>query len=130
QPARLVCRRARRERSRRSGPCRPAASPTDADRRRPKLSVETVLLDDAVLDDQRDVTPLPLEQENIAQRIAVDHDDVGDCPFGDDAEFSLAVEDLRVHGGRLADDLVSRQDLGAYGEFARLLLPELPEQVR
>ena len=69
------------------------------------------------------------EQLELLERIAVDHDQVGEGAGLDDAELALVAQDLGADGGGLADDLDRLQHLGAEHELAALLDLELAQKV-
>src|SRR6266404_7987230 len=93
------------------------------------VSIERVLVELAGLHDHRQMGALIEEQLELLQRIAVDHDQVGEGAGLDDAELALLAQHLGADGGGLADDLERLQHLGAEHELAALLDLELAQKI-
>src|SRR5262245_37620974 len=80
--------------------------------------VESVLMKFAALHDGTEMLALLLEQAEVLQRIAVDHDEVGVGAGLQRADFPIHAHDARAGRGRGADDLDRAQHLAADRELA------------
>src|ERR1700722_3268710 len=92
-------------------------------------SDQPVLVETAVLHDEREVTALVLEQAEIPKRVAVDENEVRESAGLDDPELAVHPNDLGRDRGRRADDLDRRGHLRTQKEFAALLVLEGPQQI-
>ena len=83
----------------------------------------------AGLHDHRQVRALVEEELELLERIAVDHDQVGQRAGCDGAELAVHAQDLRADGRGLADDLDRLQHLGAMDELQALVDLQRAQQV-
>src|ERR1041384_1774078 len=93
------------------------------------MLVQSVLVELAALHDRAEMFALLLEQAEILQWIAVDHDEVGAGPSLQRADLALLAHDLRADGCRLPDDLDRREHFGAEQELAALFHLQRAEQI-
>ena len=66
--------------------------------------------------------PLILQEPEVVERVAVDHQDVREGALGDHPELALGPHDFGVGSSGRDYDLVRGQHLGADQELARLIL--------
>ena len=69
------------------------------------------------------------QQFELLDRVAVDHEDVGERPRRHDAELARHPDDFSSHERRLPDDFDRRQDLAAQHELAALVHLQLAEKI-
>src|SRR5882762_5660147 len=78
--------------------------------------IQTVLMQDPCLHDQREMFALIAKQRKVFQRIAVDQDGVGEGACLQRTHSARHAQHLGADRGRRADDLDRRDDLLADGE--------------
>src|SRR5262245_38267594 len=83
--------------------------------------VQSVLMELAALHDRAEMFALLLEQAEVLQRVAIDHDEVGIGAGFQRADFPFHAYDTRAGRGRGADDFDRAQHLAANRELAALL---------
>jgi len=77
----------------------------------------------------RDVGALILEETQVLQWVAVDHQEIGEGARRDDPEVLRATEELGADDGRRVDDLARAQDGAPQQELLRLVGLQLTEQI-
>ena len=85
-------------------------------------ALQVVLVELAALHDRREMSALVLQQVQIVQRVALDHQKIGQRAGCDNAQLAGPIQQRRVGCGCGGDDLVGRQGLGADRELERLEL--------
>src|SRR5215471_5129850 len=92
-------------------------------------SGEKVLVKAPALHDGREMGALFLEQAEIAERIAVHHEQVCEGPGRDHAELALLAQDASTDGRGRLDHLERLHHLAADQELAALLDLKLPQEI-
>lgn len=88
------------------------------------------VLDEApAFHDRGQVASLLLEHTEISQRIAINHQKIGEGARLDNAELPLHAHDFRIDGGGGGERLRGRQHLSLEQEFKRLVLVKRAQEV-
>src|SRR5262249_53781532 len=94
----------------------------------PESIRQRILVQTAVRHDRGEIRPLPFQQHQIRQWIAVDDDKIRDRSGSDDAQPAALVQYLGTNDGDAAQDLDRRLRLGSEAELAGLVGMQFAEE--
>ncbi|RMN39042.1 hypothetical protein ALQ60_05477 [Pseudomonas syringae pv. papulans] len=95
-----------------------------------QASDQGVLAHMTALDNHCQMFALTDQATDIAQRVAIHHQQIGDRAGCDTAQFAFALKDLRCHACGTAQRCQITQQFGANLQFMSLVLMHFPQQIR